>query len=274
MADSPPTKPDSPNHEFSDSSIDEDEGEPIHISEGDLVRYFFLGKFGDKSSLRTSTIKRIEVKYCTIMESQTVELFLAHNYIIKFPSQFQPLLDENPLECGFISCENPRIKVVERDATTTKAVDGRMKQLRNSIDNIQKAANSLGYANEEITNQTSESLNTTNKAEDRHAGSETNNDSLFGSEHKLLAIKPPVPTNMKPKPLTSNMFCNAASSHIQWDPQYSEKCIADFQHNVNFLPRVWGNGSPSDLKSPCNSSHQVTATYLYDTAIFNPQRLQ
>jgi hypothetical protein len=30
MADSPPTKPDSPNHEFSDSSIDEDEGETIH----------------------------------------------------------------------------------------------------------------------------------------------------------------------------------------------------------------------------------------------------
>ena len=30
MADSPPTKPDSPNHEFSDSSIDEDEGKPIH----------------------------------------------------------------------------------------------------------------------------------------------------------------------------------------------------------------------------------------------------
>jgi hypothetical protein len=96
MADSPPTKPDSPNHEFRDSSIDEDESEPIHISEGDLVRYFFLGKFGDKSSLRTSTIKRIEVKYCTIMESQTVELFLVDNYIIKFPSQFQPLLDENP----------------------------------------------------------------------------------------------------------------------------------------------------------------------------------
>ena len=105
-----------------------------------------------------------------------------------------------------------------------------MKQLRNSIDNIRKAANSLGYANEEITNQTSESLNT----------SETNNDSLFGSEHKLLAIKPPVPTNMKPNPLTSNMFCKAASSHIQWDPQYSEKCIADFQHNVITLFHAFG----------------------------------
>ena len=89
----------------------------------------FISLIGDKSSLRTSTIKRIEVKYCTIMESQTVELFLVDNYIIKFPSQFQPLLDEKPLECGFISCKNPRIKVVERVATTTKAVDGRMKQL-------------------------------------------------------------------------------------------------------------------------------------------------
>jgi hypothetical protein len=43
--------PDWPSYKSSDSSIDEDEGGPIHISVGDEVRYFFLGIFGDKSLL-------------------------------------------------------------------------------------------------------------------------------------------------------------------------------------------------------------------------------
>jgi hypothetical protein len=145
---------------------------------GDEVRYFFLGKFGDKSSLRSSTIKCIEVKHCTIMEGQTVELFLMDNYLIKFPSKFQPMLDGEPQACGFISCENPRIKVVERDGVTMKAVDGPLKQLRRSIDSIRKTANSLGYADYALTNQNSESSDPSNIAEDHQLGFEINNNTL------------------------------------------------------------------------------------------------
>jgi hypothetical protein len=175
--------PDWPTYKSSDSSIDEDsidedEGEPIHISVGDEVRYFFLGKFGDKSSLRSSTIKCIEVKHCTIMEGQTVELFLMDNYLIKFPSKFQPMLDGEPQACGFISCENPRIKVVERDGVTMKAVDGPLKQLRRSIDSIRKTANSLGYADYALTNQNSESSDPSNIADDHQLGFEINNNTL------------------------------------------------------------------------------------------------
>ena len=187
--------PDWPTYKSSDSSIDEDsidedEGEPIHISAGDEVRYFFLGKFGDKSSLRSSTIKCIEVKHCTIMEGQTVELFLMDNYLIKFPSKFQPMLDGEPQACGFISCENPRIKVVERDGVTMKAVDGPLKQLRRSIDSIRKTANSLGYADYALTNQNSESSDPSNidlslESEDELPGEDVVHGDVEGQNHSI-----------------------------------------------------------------------------------------
>jgi hypothetical protein len=197
MADSTQAMPDQPSRNSSDSSIDDDEGGPIYISVGDEVRYFFMGKFGDKSSLRTSNIKSIDVKYCNILEGQTVHLFLVDNYLIQFPSQFLPLLDGEPLSCGFISCEDPRIKVVERGEVIMKAVDGCMNQLRRSIDNIRQAANSLGYSNHAIT----ESLDTTSKAEDQPVDTKIykNTQSMsfeLGSEDALLDQKPPASTLM------------------------------------------------------------------------------